>query len=78
MLFINTIHNNQQKIEKFRRKFVLIFINVCTFRVFFDNLTIKEFFIFYFIDFYNYFMNNVDIIDQFRCYYNIQQIYLKI
>ena len=56
----------------------MIFINVCIFWTLFDDLTIKKFFIFYFIIFYNYFMNNVNVIDQFWCYYNTQQIHLKI
>ena len=78
MLFMSTIHDDQQKIERFRRKFVLIFINVRTFRVSFDDLTIKKLFIFDFIDFYNHFMNDVDVIDQFRCYYDTQRMHLKI
>ena len=78
MLFISTIHDDQQKVERFRRKSALIFINARTSRTSFDNLTIKEFFIFDFIDLYNHFMNDVDVIDQFRCYYDTQRVYLKI
>ena len=78
MLFINTIYNNKHTVETLRKKFVKNFINVRTFRVLFNDLTIKKLFIFDFIKFYNYFMNNVDVIDQFRCYYDTQRIHLKI
>ena len=78
MLFINTIHIDRKIVETLQQKFIKIFINVRISRVSFDNLTIKKLFIFDFIDFYNHFMNNVDVIDQFWCYYNTQQIHLKI
>ena len=78
MLFINTIHIDRNIVETLRRRLVKIFTNARTNRASFDDLTIKKLFIFDFIDFYNHFMNDVDVIDQLRCYYNTQRVYLKI
>ena len=78
MLFMSTVHDDQQQIEKLRRRFALISTNVRTFRASFDNLTIKKFSISDFIDLYNHFMNDVDVVDQFRCYYDTQRVHLKI
>ena len=63
MLFISTIHIDRKIVEILRRKFVKIFINVRIFCASFDDLAIKKIFIFDFIDFYNYFMNDVNVID---------------
>ena len=67
-----------KKLKNNGKKFVKIFINARTSRVSFDDLTIKKFSIFDFIDMYNHFMNDVDVIDQLRCYYDTQRIHLKI
>ena len=77
MLFINTIHINRKIVKTLRRKFVKIFINVRISYASFGDLTIKKLFIFNFIDFYNYFMNDVNVVDQLRCYYDTQRVYLK-
>ena len=78
ILFINIVHTRKITIERLRRRFTKIFINIRISRALFDDLTIKKLFIFNFIDFYNYFINNINIIDQLKNYYNIQQVYNKI
>ena len=77
VLFMSTVHIDQQHVEKLRRRSVKIFINARTFRAPFDDLAIKKLFISDFIDLYNHFMNDVDVIDQLRCYYDTQRVHLK-
>ena len=77
VLFMSTVHDGQQKVERLRRRLALIFINARTSRAPFGNLAVKELLIPDFIDFYNHFMNGVDVADQFRCYYDTQRVYLK-
>lgn len=74
---MSTIFNDQKQIKRIRWKFTNFFINLKSFRAFFDELTLKKFIIFEFIDFYNYFMNDVNVIDQLRCYFNIQRVHYK-
>ena len=78
MLFINTVHTGRKTVETLRRRPAKTSTNARISHTLFDNLTIKKLLISNFIDLYNYFMNNIDIIDQFRCYYNTQQVHLKI
>ena len=60
-----------------RKRFVLTFTNAKIFRVVFENEVVKELVIFDFIDFYNHYMNDVDVANQLRCYYNIQRVHKK-
>ena len=61
-----------------RKKSIKINTNAKIFRIVFDDMTIKKLFIFDFIDLYNHFMNDVNVANQLRCYYNTQRIYKKI
>ena len=60
---MSTIYINRKIVKTLYRKFVKTFINTRIFRALFDDLTIKNFFISDFINFYNYFINNVDVIN---------------
>ena len=55
-----------------KKKFAKTFTYIRTSRISFDDLTIKKLIIFDFIDFYNYFMNNINVTNQLRCYYDTQ------
>ena len=75
---MNTVHIGKQHVERLRRRFVKTFTNARISRVSFGDLAVKKLPILDFIDFYNHFMNGIDVIDQFRCYYDTQRVHLKI
>ena len=64
--------------KRMRRRSIKINTNARTFRTVFDDMTMKKLIIFDFIDLYNRFMNDVDVANQLRCYYNTQRIHKKI
>ena len=78
ILFMNTIHTNKQYVQRMRKKSVKTSTNARTSRASFDNLTVKKLAILDFIDFYNHFMNDVNVTNQLRCYYDTQRVHLKI
>ena len=74
---MTTVHTGKQYVQKMRRRPVKISINARTSRAFFDDLAVKKLSIPDFIDLYNHFMNDVNVTDQLRCYYDTQRVYLK-
>ena len=58
---MNTVNSNHKYVKRMRRRFAKIFINAKTSRAFFDDLAVKKLIIFNFIDFYNHFMNDVNV-----------------
>ena len=74
---MSTVHTNKQYVQKIRKKLAKTFTNARISRTFFGDLAVKQFSIPNFIDLYNYFMNGVDVTNQFRCYYNTQKIHVK-
>ena len=77
VLFMSTIHIDRKIVKTLRRRSAKTFINARTSRASFGDLAIKKLPISDFIDFYNYFMNSVDVVNQLRCYYDTQRVYLK-
>ncbi len=70
--------NDQKQINRVRRRSVKISTNAKTLRTVFDELVLKELIISEFIDLYNHFINETNVIDQLRCYYNTQRVHYKI
>ena len=77
VLFMSTIHDGKQQVERLRRRPALTSTNARTSRAPFGNLAVKKLPIPDFIDLYNHFMNGVDVADQLRCYYDTQRVHLK-
>ena len=77
MLFMSMMSNDQNMIERFRRRPAKTATNSASFWAVFDDEKIKSLSIPKFIDFYNHFMNGVDQTDQLRSYYTTQRIHLK-
>ena len=77
VLFMSTVHTGKQYIERMRRRPAKTSTNARTSRAPFGDLAVKKLPIPDFIDFYNHFMNGVDVADQLRCYYNTQRIHVK-
>ena len=77
VLFMSTIHTGRKTVETLRRKPAKTSTNARTSRAPFGDLTIKKLPIPDFIDLYNHFMNDVDVADQLRYYYDTQRVHLK-
>ena len=74
---MSTVHTNRKTVETLRRRPAKTSTNARTSRAPFGDLTIKKLPIPDFIDLYNHFMNDVDVTDQLRCYYDTQRVHLK-
>ena len=75
---MSTVSTETKTMKRMRKKSIKINTNAKTFRIVFDDMTMKELIILDFIDLYNHFMNDVDVANQLRCYYNTQRIHKKI
>ena len=71
MLFISTVNNSRDTISRLQRRPIKIATNTRTLRALFKESYVKQLNIPEFIDLYNYFINNINIIDQLRSYYTI-------
>ena len=78
IFFMNTIFNDFEIIELYRRKSIKTFTKAKTSRIVFDDKSIKKLFISNLIDLYNHFMNEMNVTNQLRCYYDTQRVYFKI
>lgn len=70
ILFMTTIHTDKKMIKQECRCSFKTATNAQTSWVVFGDSAIKELSILAFIDMYNYFMNGVDLANQFWSYYN--------
>ena len=71
MLFMSIVSTDKKTMKRMRKRFAKIAINAKTSRIVFDDMTMKKLIISEFIDLYNHFMNDVDVANQLRSYYNI-------
>ena len=77
VLFMSTISNGRETVQRLRRRPAKTATNTRTSRAVFGEMTTKELDIPEFIDMYNHYMNGVDCADQLRCYYNTQRVHVK-
>ena len=78
VFFMTLIDTKRQYVQRKRKRFTKTITNAKISKVVFDNESIKTLFISKFIDFYNHYMNEVNVTNQLRCYYNIQKSHKKI
>ena len=74
---MNNVSFDKKIVIRQRKRFVLTFTNAKTFKIVFEDEIVKKLIISDFIDLYNHYMNDVDVANQLRCYYNIQRIHKK-
>ena len=74
---MNNVFFDKKIVIRQRKRFALTFTNAKTFKIVFENEVVKELIILDFIDFYNHYMNDVNVANQLRCYYNIQRVHKK-
>ena len=74
---MSTVSNDRDTITRLRRRPIKTVTNIRTFRISFKENDVKELNIPEFIDIYNHFMNDVDMTNQLRLYYNTQRTYFK-
>ena len=72
ILFMTSIDTKRQYVERKRKKSAKTTINAKISKVVFDNESIKTLSISKFIDFYNHYMNEVNVTNQLRSYYDTQ------
>ena len=77
MLFISTVSNNRDIISRLRRRPIKTAINTRILRALFRESHVKQLNIPEFINLYNHFINNVNVVDQLRSYYTTQRTYFK-
>ena len=77
IFFMTSIDTKRQYVEKKRRKFAKTTINAKISKVVFDNESIKTLSISKSIDLYNYYMNEMNVTNQLRNYYDIQEFCSK-
>lgn len=77
ILFMNTVIDSNVIVIRKRHRFAITFTNVKISWIVFDDNHVFELIISKFIDFYNQFMNDVNIANQLRNYYDIQKIHMK-
>ena len=78
VLFMTSVDTRRQYVQRKRRKSTKTTTNAKISRVVFGNEPIKTLFISRSIDFYNHYMNEVNVTNQLRCYYNTQRNHKKI
>ena len=78
ILFMTSIDTKRQYVQRKRKNFTKTITNTKTSKIVFDNESIKTLFISKFIDLYNHYMNEMNVTNQLRFYYNTQRNHKKI